>query len=94
MKKNCKICKKNSDKAFDVQDNLGKIKIVSTQHLQLPHPVEHVVINLPNINSFGSVMKYINHLSLMPDLSTIIKAKFLTCILSTCIKRKPHQNIA
>ena len=41
-----------SDKAFDVQDNLGKIKRVSFQHLQLLHPTDHVLTNLSDINSF------------------------------------------
>ena len=48
-----RICKKISDKAFDVQDNLGKIKRVSIQHLQLLHPTEHMLTNLLDINSFG-----------------------------------------
>ena len=69
------ICKKISHKAFEVQDNLGKIKQVFTQHLQLLHPTEHVLSNLPDINSFGHTTKYINHPNLMPDLSTTINAK-------------------
>ena len=37
--------------------------------------MEHVLTNLPDITSFGCTAKYINHLNLMPDLSTMIKAK-------------------
>ena len=69
------ICKKMSGKVFDVQDNLGKIKRVSIQHLQLLHHAVHLLTNLPNINCFGQAMKHINHLNLMPDLSMTIKAK-------------------
>ena len=69
------FCKKISDKAFEVQDNLGKVKQVLIQHLQLLHPTEHMLTNIQDINSIGHTMKYINHLDLMPDLSTPIKAK-------------------
>ena len=48
-----RIYKKTSDKAFDVQDNLDKIKRVSIQHLQLLHPTEHMLTNLLDISSFG-----------------------------------------
>ena len=74
-KPSVQICKKISDKAFDVQDNLGKIKRVSFQLLQLLHPTEQVLANLQDINSFRWAMKHINHPNLMPDLSTTIKAK-------------------
>ena len=70
------ICKKISDKTFEVQDNLGKVKKVSFQHLQLLDPTEHLLTNLLDINSFGRITKYINHPNLMADLSTTIKAKF------------------
>ena len=52
-KPSLRICKKDSDKAFEVQDNLGKIKRVSIQHVQLLHPTEDALANLPDINSFG-----------------------------------------
>ena len=45
-KPSSRICKKISDKAFDVQDNLGKSKKVSIQHLQLLYPTEHMFTNL------------------------------------------------
>ena len=64
-----------SDKAFAVQDILGKVKGVSIQHLQLLHPTEQVLTNLPDINSFACTIKFINHPNLMQDLSTKIKAK-------------------
>ena len=70
-----RICKKILDKAFVVQDNLGKNKSVSIQHLQLLHPTEHMLTNLPDINSFGHATKYIDHPNLMPHFSTTIKAK-------------------
>ena len=54
-----RICKKISDKDFDIQDNSGKVKHVSMQHLQLLHPAEHVLTNLPGITSFGCTTKYI-----------------------------------
>ena len=69
------ICKKFSDKAFEVQDTLGKVKWVSIQDLQLLHPTEHVLNNLLDINSFWCTMKYINHPNFMPDLSTTITEK-------------------
>ena len=45
------------------------------KHFQLWDPTENMLTNLPDIDSFGWATKYINHPSLMPDLSTIIKAK-------------------
>ena len=70
-----RIWKKISDKAFYVQDNLGKIKRVSIQHLQVLHPTEKVLTKPPYIYSFGWATKYINHPNLMPDLSNTIKEK-------------------
>ena len=49
------IFKKIWEKAFEAQDNLGKVKWVSIQHLQLLHPAEHMLTNLPDINYFLDV---------------------------------------
>ena len=46
-----RICKKISDKAFDVQDGAGKIRQVSMQHLQLLYLAEHVLANLFHMTS-------------------------------------------
>ena len=70
-----RIWKTIADKAFDIQDHLGKIQKVSLQHVQLLNPAEHVLTNLPDINPFWWATKYINHSNLMLDLSTIIKVK-------------------
>ena len=51
-----RIWKWISDKAFDVQDNAGKVRCVSIQHLQLFHPTEHVLTHQPDITSFGWMM--------------------------------------
>ena len=60
-KPSLKICKWTSDKAFHIQDDAGKVRCTSIQHLQLLHPAEHVLTHLPNKTSFGRTMKYINH---------------------------------
>ena len=70
-----RICKKSSDKVFDVEDSAGKVRWVSIQHLQLLYPIEYMLTNLPDIASFRHTPKYINHPNLMPDLSTATKAK-------------------
>ena len=70
-----RICKKISDKAFDVQDSAGKVRQVSIQHLQLLYSTEHMLTNLLDITLFGHTTKYLNHPNLMPDLNTTIKAK-------------------
>ena len=70
-----RICKKISDTPFDVQDSTGKVRWVSIPHLQLLHPAEHMLTNLPDITSFGHTTKYINHPNLMPNLSIAIKLK-------------------
>ena len=49
-----RFCNKISDKAFDIQDNLGKIKRVS---IQLLHPTQHMLSNLWDINFFGWATK-------------------------------------
>ena len=46
------IFKQTSDKAFDVQDGVGKVGQVSTQHLPLLYPTEHILTDLPDITSF------------------------------------------
>ena len=46
-----RICKKISDKAFDVQDNLGKIKRKNPS-LTTVASNKHMLTNLPDINSF------------------------------------------
>ena len=65
-----RICKRLSDKAFDVQDSTGKIRHVSIEHLQLLYPTEHVLTHLPGMNSFGQTTKYINHPNLTSNLHT------------------------
>ena len=61
-----RICKKISDKAFDIQNSAGKVRWVSIQHLQLLYPAEYVFTNLPDKTSFGCTTKYINYPNLMP----------------------------
>ena len=70
-----RICKKISDKAFDVQDSAGKVRWVSVQHLQLLCPTEHMFFNISDVTSFGCTTKCINHPNLMPNLSTAITVK-------------------
>ena len=70
-----RICKNILDKAFDVQYSTGTVRQVSIQLLQLLHPAEHMLTNLPDMTSFGCTVKYINHPYLMPNLSTTIKVK-------------------
>ena len=60
-KPSLQICKTILDMTFEVQDNIGKMKWVLLQHLQLLYPVEHVLTNPTDINSFGCTTKYINH---------------------------------
>ena len=52
-----RICKKFSNKVFDVQDSTGKVRLMSIQHLQLLYPTEHMLTNLPDITSFGCTTK-------------------------------------
>ena len=56
------------DKAFDVQDPTGKIKRVSTEHIQFMYPVEHYLTALPQKEIFGRTARYINNPDLMPNL--------------------------
>ena len=65
----------------------------SIQKLQLLYPAEHMLTNLPDITSFGHTTKYINHPSLIPDVSTTIKARMhMHDLINTC---NAHQsNIA
>ena len=55
-------------KLFDIQDSKGNVRCVSIHHLQLLHPAEHVLTQLPDMASFGRTMKYINLPLLMPNL--------------------------
>ena len=68
------ICKKISYKAFEVQNNLGKVKQVSI-NIYSYYTLHNVFTNLTDINSFGCTTKYINHPNLMSHLTTTMKAK-------------------
>ena len=63
-----RICKQISDKVFDIQDNTGKVRHTSIQHLQLLYPTDQVLTQLPDMTSFGQMTKYINHPKLIPNL--------------------------
>ena len=52
-KPNYQIIKKICDKSFDVQDPTGKVKRVSTRHLQFMYPAEYYVTALPQMEIFG-----------------------------------------
>ena len=60
-----RICWRVSDKAFAMQDNMGKIRSVSIQYLQLLHPTEHILVHLPHMASFGWTT---DHPNPMPNL--------------------------
>ena len=62
------ICKQLSDKAFDVQDNTGRVRQVSSQHLQLLYMSDQVLIHLPDITTFWWTTKYINQPKIIPNL--------------------------
>ena len=62
------IVKKIGEKAFDVQDQTGKIKRVSSEHIQFMYPAEHYLTALLQKEIFGRTVKHINHPDLMPDL--------------------------
>ena len=74
-KSSFRICKCISDKAFDVQDSAGKVRCLSIHHLQLLHLAEHVLIQLPDMASFGRTLKYINHPKLISNLHTPTNAQ-------------------
>ena len=63
-----RICKWLLDKAFDIQDNTGKVRCVSIQHLQLLHSTDQLLTLLPDMTSFGQITKYSNHPNLMTNL--------------------------
>ena len=51
-----------------MQDPTGKVKRVSTRHLQFMYPAEYYVVALPQIEMSKRTAIFINHPSLMPDL--------------------------
>ena len=63
-----RIIKKIDDKSYSMQDPTGKVKRVSTKHLQFIYPAEYYVTALPQMEMSGRTAKFINHPSLMPDL--------------------------
>ena len=69
------MCKWMSNKAFDGHDSAGKLRHVSLQHLQLLHLAEHVLIHLPEMTSFGRIMRYINQPNLIPNLHTPVNVQ-------------------
>ena len=63
-----RICKWLSNKAFNIQDNTGKVRHTSIQHLQLLHLNDQVPIQLRDMTMFGQTTKYINYPKAMPNL--------------------------
>ena len=57
-----------SDKAFDIQDNFGKVRCTYIWQWQLLYPANQILTQLPDMTSFEHMTKYINHPSLMPYL--------------------------
>ena len=51
-----------------MQEPTGKVKRVSSRHLQCMYHAEYYVTALPIIEMFGRTAKFINHPGLMPDL--------------------------
>ena len=67
-----RIYKQIYGKAFGVQGSARRVRHMFLQHFQLLLPAEHVFAHLPDITSFGWMIKYINHPSLMPNLHTLV----------------------
>ena len=62
------IVKKIGKKAFDVQDQTGKMKRVCAEHMQFMYLTEYYLTAFPKKEIFGRTAKYINNPNLMPDL--------------------------